>query len=407
MHLARTTITLAAAALLTTTLTGATSRATTHRADACTPAWKLAATPVPAADYTQLTGPAAVLAKDAWFPGVTYPSTGGTVPWVLHWDGHSLRETATIPQGPFEIRDAESGSFDSATDGWVLGTATLSGPGPSLYPQYAARWHAGRWTVIPLAISPHPLATGGLQLEAVTSLSPGDAWAVGRFSAGLLPLGALVEHWDGSRWSAVPNPLSSTAGAALLSVTAVSAANIWAVGRQQNADGATVPLAEHWNGTAWSVVSIPAGNAPSLLYAVSADGPDDVWATGARTEPGTGNVATGMVEHWNGTAWGVVTGLPDLGNSELPNVYAASPTDVWTTVYAPRPNTDFGVEEFLHWDGTSWTTVPVPGPDEYDLDYEYAGLDGSGPGNIWAAGWENHQPGGTTTPLIAHLSCGS
>jgi hypothetical protein len=127
-------------------------------------------------------------------------------------------------------------------------------------------------------------------------------------------------------------------------------------------------------------------------------------AVGAQTETGTRNTDTALVEHWNGTAWSVVASLPDLGNSKVTSVYAASPTDVWATVLTVRTDTDLGVDDFLHWDGTS--TVPVPGPHEYGLDYEYVGIGGTGPGNIWAAGYST-QPGTTAAaPLIAHLSCG-
>lgn len=135
---------------------------------------------------------------------------------------------------------------------------------------------------------------------------------------------------------------------------------------------------------------------------MTADSATDAWAVGVQLEPGTSNAGTGLVEHWNGTAWSVVTNVPDLGNSALIAVYAASPVDVWATVENVLAKGDFGMEDFLHWDGSSWTTVPVPGPQEYGLDYWYAGIDGTGPGNVWAAGWAV-QTNGTETPLIAHL----
>jgi hypothetical protein len=409
MRTRRVVTVLAAAGLLAATVTGAASRAVASTpAQACTPNWKLVATPTPpptpppGTPDTQLSGVAVVSAKDVWFPGMTGGEQyGGPQPWVLHWNGRSLKPSGVVPEGPFTQRDVgEGGSFDSSADGWVLGTSQVL---PVGYPQYAARWHDGQWTITPLAVSSDPTSSD-VSLSKVAAVTPGNAWAVGGFYHGRQAIGALIEHWDGTQWNIVPNPASSQAGAVLNAITVVSASDIWAVGQQPAASG-HVPLTEHWDGTAWSIVPVPAGSSPSKLLAVSADGADDVWAVGAQTEPGTSDTGINLAEHWDGTAWSVVTGLPDLGNSELQQVYAASPTDVWATVYAPRTDTDLGVDNFLHFDGTSWTTVPVPGPHEYGLDYEYAGIDGTGSGNIWAAGYSIH-PGRSQTPLIAHLSCG-
>jgi hypothetical protein len=423
MRISRAVTALTATGLLAATMTGAaatTGAATTTGAAAatgtaattaaCTPSWKVVTTPAaastPAGDTpdTQLSGVSVVSADEVWFPGSTAQAQpNGPQSWVLNWNGHALTTAAQIPQSPLAPRDDDAGgSFDSATDGWVLGTTYLL---PVAYPQYAARWHDGRWTVTPLAVSPDP-ATSYPGLDAIDSLTPSNAWSAGAFYQGSSTLGALIEHWDGSQWSVVANPASGQPGAILNAITAVSASDIWAVGQQQNAAGVIVPLTEHWNGTRWSVVSVPAGNSPSHLLAVSADGADDVWAVGAQTEAGTSDNGVVLAEHWNGAKWTAVTGLPSLGNAELQQVYAASGTDVWATVYTVLPDSDLGVEDFVHWNGAKWTTVTAPGPQEWGLDYEYAGLAGTGPDNIWAAGYSTQTSNGTTVPLVAHLSCG-
>jgi hypothetical protein len=401
---------LAAAALVAAAATGATP-APASSSRGCTPTWKLVSTPSTnpalAGNGATLWGASVAPGKDAWFPGTAEGGSAGLQPWVLHWNGRSLGVAGAVPQGPFTQRDAkDGGSFDSATDGWVLGTSYLL---PVAYPQYAAHWSGRRWTITPLAVSPHPTDGRIHQLSRVASLSPSDAWAVGNFNYVFSVLGTLIEHWDGTKWSIVPSPLSSQPGAALSAITAVSATDIWAVGQQPNADSVTVPLVEHWNGTSWRVVPVPVGAAPSSLSAVSADGPNDIWAVGQQLEPGTSSAATGLVEHWNGTTWSVVTSLPNLGNSELTSVYAARSTDVWATVFTVLPDTDLGVDNFLHWNGSSWTLVPVPGLHEYATDYEYRQLAGSGPDDIWAAGEIEHPSTASPldgAPLLAHLSCG-
>lgn len=405
MRTRRAVTALAGTALVAAAITG-TAAAAAPAARACTPGWKLAPTPPPPAFPTfprnaDLSGATVVSSKDAWFPGAVLGGLGGQQPWVLHWDGRALSAAPTIPQNPFISRDAHDGaSFDSATDGWVLGAI-----GPPSGADYAAHWSGSRWTITPLAVSPDPTSEAPV-LNSVASISPSDAWAVGEFVLGFSVVGALIEHWDGTQWRVVPNPLSHRPHALLLSVTVVSPTDIWAVGHQFNGSSVPVPLAEHWNGHAWTVVPVPAGAAPSSLFAVSAHGPGDMWAVGAQTEPGTSGLATGLVEHWDGTSWRVVTGLPGLGNSELTAVYAASPADVWATVLVPRPDTDLGVDNFLHWDGSHWTLVPVPGPHEFNSDYEYLSLAGSGPGDVWAAGYIIHRVAVPGQPLLAHLSCG-
>lgn len=426
MRISRAVTALAATGLLVATVADAAGPAAgTTAAAGCTPSWQLVDTPPPPTTPqgapvlgifsaggppdTELHGATAVSADDVWFPGVSSSGERGLLqPWVLHWDGHSLKPAAEVPEGPFTNRDdASGGSFDSASDGWLVGNSHVL---PVAYPQYAARWHDGRWTTVPLPVSPDPAnasKAGTPALNAVASVTPNDAWAIGGSHYGLSWIGALTEHWDGDRWSTVANPASAGPGAVLNAISVASADDIWAAGLQQQGDtGVHVPLIEHWDGTAWSVTPVPTGNSPSHLLAVSADSAGDAWAVGAQTMPGTAKTGVILVEHWDGISWHAVTGLPDLGNAELTQVYASGPNDVWATVAAIRSDTHLGVDNFLHWDGTSWTVVPAPGPHEFGVDYEYAGIDGTGPDNVWAAGYSLHPGGNLTTPLIAHLSCG-
>lgn len=404
-----------AAAVLTTGAVSAAPLATASTAS-CTPTWKLVATPQPPpTGNLSSSGVAVVSNRDAWFPGWTQQAQGVTATWTspnqygtwsLHWNGHSLRVAPMAPQDPFvapQKTQADGGfngphsgptsSFDSSSDGWVLGGFNGAGF------QDMLRWHAGRWTVTPLAADPD-IAENPVTLLAVASLSPDDAWAVGEYDS--LSRGGVIEHWDGTQWAVVPNPSSSHEGV-LWAVSAVSAKDIWAVGSSHTANG-PAPLAEHWNGATWSKVRVP-GAAPKPLFAVSADGPRDVWAVGVRLLRGTSDEATGLVEHWNGTSWKIATGVR-LGNTILTNVYAASPSDVWALVETVRTNTDFAVDEFLHWDGARWTTVQPPGSQQYNVNDNYIGISGSGPGDVWAAGTTSSldQP---DQPLIAHLSCGT
>src|SRR5205085_2738007 len=89
---------------------------------------------------------------------------------------------------------------------------------------------------------PRPCGT----LSAVAAISPTDVWAVGR--SGSRP---LIEHWDGTRWSQVPD--GSSHGYWLVGVAAVSPRDVWAVGMDDHSHA----LVEHWDGTRWRLVPTP------------------------------------------------------------------------------------------------------------------------------------------------------
>jgi hypothetical protein len=411
MRLSRTITALTTAGLLAATAVGAASTAAATPARGCTASWKVVPTPAGLIEHV-ITGVTVDSAGGAWFPA--YNTNWDS--WANHWDGRSLSATPMVPQGPYTLRSTNTlnlysisnvgpVSFDSPTDGWMIGkTGQLDDDSPD----WAAHWSGSGWTIVPLAASPDPASSVELNLFGVASVSPADAWAVGTYAhvEGLetSQLGALIEHWDGTQWRIAPNPASSLANTALYGISVVSATDIWVVGVQGLGTGASTPFAEHWDGTSWSVVRVPAGAVPSSLIAVSADSPTDAWAVGRQAEPDS-NLLTGLVEHWDGHAWSVVTRLPNLGNSELLGVYAASPDDVWALHWVPTPDGELGEDVFLHWDGSSWTTVPVPGPHEYALDYDYVAIAGRGPGNIWAAGSVFDSAVPSLKPLIAHLSC--
>lgn len=100
------------------------------------------------------------------------------------------------------------------------------------------------------------------------SLPRTDIWTVG--SSGATP---FAEQYNGSTWTTVPmaTPTGSTQ-TTFAGVTAISATDLWAVGNYLTAAGDYSTLAEHWNGTAWSIVASPnvKGATDNQLTSVSA-----------------------------------------------------------------------------------------------------------------------------------------
>jgi hypothetical protein len=101
-------------------------------------------------------------------------------------------------------------------------------------------------------------------------------------------------------------------------------------------------------------VAAPAAGAPARtgavtnlvggLNAVSADSPTDAWAVGEGS----------TVLHWNGTAWAKVK-IPGVTGIGLSSVDALSPDNVWAV--GVTPGTAFATARTLivHWNGTAWT----------------------------------------------------
>ncbi|WP_328997779.1 hypothetical protein OHA18_25330 [Kribbella sp. NBC_00709] len=405
MQIPRTVSALATAVLLTISGAGAGSSAAAAdagQAGTCKPTWKVVATP-PA---TNLHGASVstVSSHSAWFGSLD----GGSYDQVIwHWDGKAVTQTAPLPTGPFFDQSAghqqeSRSSFSSDGEGWVLMGWDQSGQA------IGDRLHAGRWTRIPLAVSPDPRDVVPV-VQTLVSVSATDAWAAGYLRSEQSGYaGVLLEHWDGVRWSIVAHPASALPRADIMRLTVVSATDIWAVGGHRGDDGVLRPFAEHWNGLRWSI-SDPAATAatPAEFNAVSASGPSDVWAFGAQTMAGTENTAVPLVEHWDGRAWKVMGNIPDLGNAQLDAGYASGPNDVWAPVEVQLGD----AVRFLHWDGKTWTAVPGPAPEEFGMFYVYQQMSGTGPADVWAIGSAVDVSAGAGGPAflstqIVHLSCG-
>jgi hypothetical protein len=84
-------------------------------------------------------------------------------------------------------------------------------------------------------------------------------------------------------------------------VTVTSATDAWAAGYTVDGQGRRTPFFEHWNGSAWSVVSAPAVSGGSV-ESVAADSPTDAWAAGAFSMS-SGSPGTAILAHWDGSSW--------------------------------------------------------------------------------------------------------
>lgn len=290
-------------------------------------AWSIV--PAPAVAGGNLNAVAARSSGDAWAVGETFSSSGGGATLIEHWKGASW---TVVPSPNVGTADNALNAVValSATNAWAVGSAS-NDPTSAHQATLIEHWNGSTWSVV---ASPNAGTTSFL--NGVAAASASDVWAVGASDTG-----ALIEHWNGTKWSAVAS--SSVSGGWLYAVTSLTASNAWAVGRYYNATlGADQTFVEHWNGTKWTVVPSPNATTPSIavdniLFGVAAVSASNVWAVGDVNWDPTGDQYHTLLEHWNGTAWHLVTGpsIPRSTNDALFGMARVSGTaHLWAVGYA-------------------------------------------------------------------------
>jgi hypothetical protein len=198
----------------------------------------------------------------------------------------------------------------------------------------------------------------------VSCVSPTACTAVGTF--GNQPgydHYALAERWDGVSWAIQSAPSVSEPGetySILEDVSCTSTAFCIAVGYHYTGAG-TYPLAERWDGSTWSIQTVPppSGTASSYLHAVSCVSSSACTAVGGNPARG----ATALVERWDGTTWSIQpTPLPGdaVDAPELDAVSCASSAACSAVGHYGSASGTNALAE--HWNGSSWSTQVAYNP---------------------------------------------
>jgi hypothetical protein len=244
------------------------------------------------------------------------------------------------------------------------GQDVLNGKG---YFPLAEHWDGVAWQATPVP------ATTGAWLAAVDAVSSNDVWAVGQQPGPDRPdqwPDALVQHWNGTEWQEVVVPGLRDVG--LVGVAAVSANDVWAVG---NSTSNAAPKVLHWNGLAWVEDTTAAnafggyGRATSVTGVAAVQGirGTEVFVVGHQWDDRVGRVRP-FVVHYNGLTWERMD-TPDAppgvtpGASMLNAVVATGPNDVWAVGQTMPSRNEAGPPLVLHFNGTTWaaSTIDVAG----------------------------------------------
>jgi hypothetical protein len=251
---------------------------------------------------------------------------GYTVAWSVDGPGGTVDQTGRVTGtaiGQLTVRARSRGVEATATVD--VGAARIEQWSPSFD---AARAPLYTWT------------------RSIWGSSPGDIYAVGEQNAALY-------HYDGASWTrfTIPNASGVDPGG----VWGSAANDVFVIGggavAGQPFSGA---IAAHFDGTAWSAVpltGIPGGSSAVGRNAVWGSGPEDVYAAGGIYNGGY----QGAVWHYDGTAWSVTT-FP--AGTYFEGIWGSRPGDVYAVGH--QFNTGGGV--IYHFDGSGWSQVVVSVP---------------------------------------------
>ncbi|MGA2013282.1 MAG: hypothetical protein ABSH51_22475 [Solirubrobacteraceae bacterium] len=326
-----------------------------HRA-----AWATRSTPNPAGAQLSVLSAASCAAPAACTAVGRFTNAAGAgAPLAERWDGSGWTlQPAPAPRGA-SAAFLFAVSCPSRRACIAVGSVTTdSGATVPL----AERWRPGGWTLQPV-----PLA--GLGNRAVTYLGAVSCpevtacTAVGYAGNAAGTSGsAVVERFNGARWTVQPTPPLTGSPAAFLSgVSCPSPADCVAVGQRTDQRGAAVALAERWDGTRWSLAppAEPEGAAAVQLTGVSC--PSHVSCIASGWFANVTGIEIMLAERWDGTHWSLQRTLyPDgARNVELLGVSCASPASCAAVGFFENAR---GAQAPLaeYWDGRAWTIQRTP-----------------------------------------------
>jgi hypothetical protein len=278
------------------------------------------------------------------------------------------------------------------SDIWAVG----SGQPPESLPQsLIEHWNGTVWSIVPAPTVPGSVID---PLFGVTADSPTDAWAFGEWGPKrtFCCSRPLLEHWDGTSWTAVKGGFDTTDGLASISSAPGDPVSVWVVGYSgylwncQLPQGCPLsPLAELWTGTTWFKTRVPFSGASATLSGVLSLPGGSVWAVGTDFEGHNGQNVVPLLLHRVQGKWIAIQGA--ILHGGLANISGSSDSDVWVVGDHVGPQT---VE---HWNGAEWTEVALPRPESTFV----SSISVASPTDAWISG-AYQTKAGVISPYLAH-----
>jgi hypothetical protein len=236
--------------------------------------------------------------------GISGPLVGG-VPLVVRWNGKRWAQQRT-PRVPVSGQNpsAELRAVACPTDAFCIAVGVASS-GSGLERRIAEAWNGRRWRSL---AAPTRIHSDPVILDGVSCFSRTDCTAVGSvYRLGNGAGGAVVMHWNGSRWRVrrVPQPPSTptrfNARSVLDDVSCAGPGSCTAVGQVWHGTG-WHPFVERWNGRSWAIAGGPTAPQAVGLASVSCPATRSCTAVGSRRTP---NGMATFGERLRGGRWSI------------------------------------------------------------------------------------------------------
>ncbi len=233
-------------------------------------------------------------------------------------------------------------------------------------------WNGSAWAVQKTPNATEPGAQGSILTSVSCIAGSTQCTAAGYSISAEGDNVTLAEARSGTTWKVQKTPTPAgqdgIVEGTLNGLSCASGTACTAVGDHIDTAGNDVPLAEAWNGTAWTIKATPVPTLFAALAGVSCPAAAACTAVGQSTPTGlaAGNAAgngLALVETWNGHAW-TVHPTPDpaalLDNSLAAVSCAAADSCVAVGDYDLANGSPVLLSEI--WNGAKWTIAPVPAP---------------------------------------------
>jgi hypothetical protein len=303
-------------------------------------AWQSVASPaVPG----NLWGVTCVSVENCWAVGREDDPTLGTyVTLIEHFDGASwtVAPSPNVTQAQFNSLNSVACTSTACFAAGYYGIFIPNSPvgvtvDQTLVEQYDPV--SNSWSI---ASTPDTSPVLNNQLAGISCAAAGDCWATGVATTAGGTTQTLTEHWDGTSWAIVSSPNPGPSNNYLTSVRCLSQSACWASGGNDN--GTTQQaLVEHYDGSAWTVSSVPSSSprAPNVLTSVDCSGIAQCAAVGYRADDLGSNLP--LAEAFDGDAWTMASVESTPGNPGANNqiedflygVTCISTAECWTVGY--------------------------------------------------------------------------
>lgn len=240
----------------------------------------------------------------------------------------------------------------------------------SVYKSLGEVWNGTEWQLAPPL---NPAGSSRTFLYGVSCASSTRCTGVGYYRNSLGIYLSLAELWNGTEWQVQPTPEPvGSLGSILSGVACTSSTACTAVGWYENGAGVEASFAERWNGTAWSVQSTPTPTGAKASYPYGVSCASSTACTMAGYYVNGAGVQLPFAESWNGTEWSVKT---------MPNPAEASSTAV-SALSCASSSSCIAVGYYLNgagayaplaegWNGTEWSLQAPPAPTGAKSTYLY------------------------------------